>query len=208
MTSEFWDTRYAASPLVWSSTPNIWVEQIAKDMPAGRVLDLAGGDGRNSLWLAARGWDATVVDFSHVALDRAQQFASERGVDVSHLHTVQADLFEYVPSRRHFDLVLVVYLHLAPAERGLIMRKAADAVAPGGSLLIVGHDLANLANGIGGPQDPAVLYTAADLARDIASAGFDVLRAERITREVATDEGVRQALDALLLARRPIDATV
>ena len=71
MNSSTWDERYAGTDLVWSTTPNQWVEQVADGLAPGRDLDLAGGEGRNALWLAARGWQATVVDFSQVALDRA-----------------------------------------------------------------------------------------------------------------------------------------
>ncbi|GAA2260632.1 hypothetical protein GCM10010402_15210 [Actinomadura luteofluorescens] len=98
--------------------------------------------------------------------------------------------------------MIVAYLQVGEQVRRHALRAAAEAVAPGGLLLVVGHDSDNLAHGVGGPQDPAVLYTAQDAASDIAGTGLQVLRAEPRTREVVTDEGPRSAIDAFLLARR------
>jgi SAM-dependent methyltransferase len=201
--SSTWDERYSGNDLVWSATPNLWVEEAAADVPPGRVLDLAGGEGRNALWLVDRGWQATVVDFSQVALDRSRTLASERlGADEGRLVTVRADLLTYQPEASAFDLVLVIYVQMPAEARRTVMRMAATAVAPGGLLFVVAHDSTNLTAGIGGPQDPTVLYTAEDVASDIAGAGLEVERCEAVLRAVATDDGSIDAVDALLLARR------
>lgn len=204
MDSTLWDERYAASDLVWSATPNIWVEEVTGDLMPGTALDLAGGEGRNALWLAERGWQATVVDFSHVATDRAQRLAAERlGADSSRLRTEQADLLSYSPRSRYYDLVLVVYFQVPAEQRWLVMRTAAEAVAPGGRLVIVAHDTANLTEGVGGPQNADVLYTPADLIEDLDGTGLIIERAETVERSVPTDEAPRMALDALVVALRP-----
>jgi SAM-dependent methyltransferase len=200
-----WNQRYADSELVWSAAPNIWVEQLTKDLLPGRALDIAAGEGRNALWLAARGWHATAVDFSQVALQRARTLAKEqlRG-DAGALETVEADVQTWVPQPRSYDLVLVVYLHLPEQQRSPIMRAAAEAVAPGGTLLIVGHDLENLTSGHGGPQDPAVLYRPSDVVTDIEQAQLVVVRADTAVRSLTDSQGQpAEALDALVLARRP-----
>ncbi|MBK9739830.1 MAG: class I SAM-dependent methyltransferase [Actinobacteria bacterium] len=204
MDSSHWDERYAASDLVWSATPNMWVEQLTADLTPGTAVDLAGGEGRNALWLAERGWQATVVDFSQVALDRAQQWAAERlGADAHRLRTEQADLLAYAPPARAYDLVLVVYLQVPADQRRPVMRAAAEAVAPGGRLLIVAHDTENLSRGVGGPQAPEVLYSPADLLADLAGTGLTIDRAETVERPVQSEAGLRQALDALVVAIRP-----
>jgi hypothetical protein len=83
------------------------------------------------------------------------------------------------------------------------MRRAAEAVAPGGTLLIVGHDLQNLTSGHGGPQDPAVLYRPGDIVADIEPAQLVIVRNETATRSLTDDQGQPvEALDALVLARR------
>ncbi|MGI5420439.1 class I SAM-dependent methyltransferase [Actinomadura luteofluorescens] len=203
MDSAGWDRRYAGHELVWSAGPNRWVEEVAADLPAGTALDLAAGEGRNALWLAERGWEVTAVDFSAVGLERARSLAARRlGEHAGRIRLVEADLREYTPARQAADLVIVAYLQVGEQVRRHALRAAAEAVAPGGLLLVVGHDSDNLAHGVGGPQDPAVLYTAQDAASDIAGTGLQILRAEPRTREVVTDEGPRSAIDAFLLARR------
>lgn len=204
MSNDMWNERYAASPLVWSATPNMWIEQLTADLPAGRALDLAAGEGRNALWLVERGWDATAVDFSEVALDRARQLAEDRlGGDAARFHTERADLLTYSAEPRHFDLVVIVYLQVPAGPRRTVMRAAAEAVAPGGHMIVIAHDSENLERGIGGPQDPAVLYTAHDVVDDLDGTGLSVERAETATRPVQTDAGPREALDALVIAVRP-----
>jgi SAM-dependent methyltransferase len=201
--SSTWDERYAGSDLVWSATPNQWVEQVAVGLAPGRVLDLAGGEGRNALWLADLGWQATVVDFSQVALDRACALAAERfGADDERLVTVRADLLTYQPEPGSYDLVLVVYLQLSAEARRTALLMAATAVAPGGMLLVVAHDSTNLTVGVGGPQDPHVLYTCGDVEADLAGTGLVIERSEAVLRTVETESGPREAIDALLVAVR------
>lgn len=204
MESVDWDRRYATKDLLWSAGPNRWVEEVGLELPPGRALDLAAGEGRNALWLVERGWTATAVDFSAVALDRARKLAADRlGERAGRLELIEADLREYVPEPGGYDLVISAYFQVGAELRRQVMRAAATAVAPGGLLLVVAHDSDNLLHGVGGPQDPTVLYTAHDVASDIAGRGLDVVRAETRGREVETEDGPRTALDAFLLARRP-----
>lgn len=205
MDSLDWDERYSGNELVWSASPNQWVELITAELPAGRVLDLAGGEGRNALWLVDRGWQATVVDFSQVALDRANALATERfGAQSLRLETVRADLLGYQPEPVAYDLVLVIYLHVADSARRTMMRRAAGAVAPGGLLLVVAHDSRILGADVDGPQDPSLRYTAEDVAKDIADTDLVVELSEAGRRQVVTEDGTREALDAILLARRSL----
>ena len=206
MDSLGWNQRYADSELVWSAAPNIWVVQLTQDLPPGTALDVAAGEGRNALWLAACGWHVTAVDFSAVALQRAASLAKRRlGDDAGNLQTLEADVATWVPPERSFDLVLVAYLHLPSRQRSAVMSAAAAAVAPGGTLLVVGHDLANLSSGHGGPQDPAALYSPADIVADIEPAQLTVVRAETAVRPLTDAQGQPvEALDALVLAQRPV----
>jgi SAM-dependent methyltransferase len=193
-----WDARYAAADLVWGGQPNRFVaEQFAGQRP-GRALDLGAGEGRNAVWLARLGWQVTAVDFSPVAVDRGRRLASERGMTVD---WVQADLRDYRPDPAAFDAVVIAYLHLAPADRTGVLRRAVTALAPGGTLFVVGHDLINLDEGTGGPQAPDLLYTPERIAGDLSD--LTVTRAERVHREVATPAGTARAVDTLVCARRP-----
>jgi SAM-dependent methyltransferase len=204
MDSTAWNQRYEGSELVWSATPNVFVQQLTEGLPAGTALDIAAGEGRNALWLAARGWQVTAVDFSAVALQRADSLAQKQlGSDAGRLVTLEADLETWVPQEHSYDLVLVVYLQVPEKQRSAVMRRAAEAVAPGGTLLVVGHDLANLTSGHGGPQDPTVLYRPGDIVADIQPARLVIVRDETVTRSLTDDQGQpAEALDALVLARR------
>ncbi len=93
-----------------------------------------------------------------------------------------------------------MYLHLPEAARRVVLGRAAAAVAPGGTLLVVGHDITNPQVGWGGPQDEAVLYGPDDVAADLT--GLDILKATRVERPVPTDEGDKVAIDALVRATR------
>jgi len=192
-----WDERYAGEELLWRADPNRFLVSETAALPPGRALDLACGEGRNAVWLATVGWTVTGVDFSAVALDKARRLAADRGVTVE---WVNADLLHWDPDGAGWDLVVVLYLHLPREQRRAVHARAASALAPGGTVLVVGHDLANLSAGHGGPQDPAVLFTPADVADDLAA--LDVVRAESVQRPVSTDAGEVMAIDALVRAVR------
>ncbi|WP_300007499.1 class I SAM-dependent methyltransferase [Pseudonocardia sp.] len=197
MDATAWDQRYAGTELVWSGEPNRTVAAEVTGLPAGRALDLAAGEGRNAVWLAQQGWTVTAVDFSAAGLDKARRLAEQHGVAVE---TVQADVTTYRPESGHHDLVVVAYLQLPAEVLTPVLAAAAEALAPGGTLLLVGHDRANLTDGVGGPQDPAVLHTVEEVTA--ALAGLDVVRAERIRRPVQVDGEERSAIDTLVRALR------
>jgi SAM-dependent methyltransferase len=199
MDSDTWDQRYAGREFVWTSEANRFLIEEAAALAPGRAIDLACGEGRNAVWLAERGWQVTGVDFSKVGLEKARRLAHARGARVD---WIAADLLRFRPDLQAFDLVLVFYLQVPAAQRTPIVRAAADAVGPGGVLLLVGHDSSNIEHGYGGPQNPAVLYTAEDIARDLHGSALRLERAERVERPVETAEGRRLALDALVRASR------
>lgn len=200
-----WDERYAASELVWSATPNQWVVQIAGALTPGRALDLAAGEGRNAIWLVEQGWEVTAVDFSAIAAERARELAQARlGEAAARLTVVVGDATQ--PQGDGFDLVLFSYLHLPAAQWQQALAAAVGACTPGGRVVIIGHARRNLTEGVGGPQDPQILYdpeqVIALLDGLLADLAVDVERADIEQREVTTDAGERIALDTVVVARR------
>lgn len=198
MDAQTWNQRYAATDLMWSAGPNMFVEELCRDLTPGRSIDLAAGEGRNAIWLAEQGWESTAVDYADVAIDKARQIADRRGVTIT---TEVADLTVYEPTAGGYDLVLVAYLQLPHEQLDPILRKAAAAVAPGGTFLLVCHDRENLEHGYGGPQHVDVLTTPEQALAALGD-GFQVERSEVAERHVQTDDGERVALDTLVLARR------
>ncbi|WP_375498545.1 class I SAM-dependent methyltransferase [uncultured Jatrophihabitans sp.] len=191
-----WDARYAASTSVWGGAPNRWVEQEVRDLPPARALDLACGEGRNAIWLATRGWHVVAVDFSAVALDKGRAAEPpDAGIE-----WISADATTYEVDQP-VDLALLCYLQLPAPLRAAAVQHAARALDPGGVLLVIAHDSRNLVDGTGGPQDPAVLYTAAEVMNDLAGTDLELEKAEEVLRPVENAE--RPAIDALLRVRRP-----
>jgi len=195
-----WDARYSEKELLWTAEPNRFVVEVASDLAPGVALDLAGGEGRNAVWLAERGWRVTVLDWSKVALEKGRTLAAARGV-ASDCAFMEADLVDWEPAKAGADLVLVVYLHLPAPHRAGVWRHAAAAVRPGGRLVVIGHDSSNLTEGYGGPQDPAVLFTAEEVA-GVLGKTMTVERSERVERPVETEDGMRVALDNVTVAVR------
>jgi SAM-dependent methyltransferase len=192
-----WDARYGATDTLWSFAPNRFLVEEVEPLRPGRALDLACGEGKNALWLAARGWRATAVDFSQVALDRGRGVAEREGLEID---WIAAHVIAWTAPARTFDLVAILYLHLRHGLLRPVLRGAADAVAPGGVLLVVGHDSFNLTDGYGGPRDPEILFTPDDVTAELE--GLRIDRAERVRRPVVTAEGEQTAIDALVRAVR------
>ena len=200
MDSQQWDERYAGAEFEWSMHPNQFAAAELAGLPPGRALDLAAGEGRNSVWLAERGWSVTAVDFSRVGLDKGRKLSAARGVDEAQVHWIVADLRDYEPERDAYDLALIAYLQVSPALRATVLARAAAALVPGGTAFVVGHDLTNLTEGTGGPQELDVLYTPEAVRAELP--GLRVVRAERVHRTVEQDSGSATAIDTLVRAVR------
>ena len=99
MDSQEWDQRYAGTGLVWTAEPNRFVVAELQDLAPGQALDVAAGEGRNAVWLAARGWQVTAVDFSAAGLDKGRRLAQARGVAIDWVH---ADVRDYQPGAASF----------------------------------------------------------------------------------------------------------
>ena len=131
-----WDERYAGSDRMFSGNPNSALVHEVAGLTPGRALDVGCGEGDDAIWLAAQGWTVTAVDVSEVALRRAAHNAEQAGLTVNFQ---RHDLTETFPDGT-YDLVSSQFLYSYgdfPRER--ILRRAAEAVAPGGVLLIESH---------------------------------------------------------------------
>jgi SAM-dependent methyltransferase len=189
-----WDQRHAAGEPIEAAEPDPTLVAAIGSLRPGRALDLGAGDGRNATWLARQGWHVTAVDFSRVAIERGRARAAAEGVEVDWR---LADLLEWTPEARAYDLVTLFFIHLPREERRTVYARAADAVAIGGTLLVVAHDRTNPASGIGGPQDPDVLVSPAEVAAELT--GFRVERAETVRRPAWDGRG---PIDAIVRAVR------
>ena len=186
-----WDGRYSERGAMWGSEPNRFVVEAVAGLDTGTALDLACGQGRNSMWLAEQGFTVTGFDLSPVAIEQAAAVAAEAGLGIEF---ESVDLLTWEPGRRTWDLVLLAYLHLPEEMRKTVHATAASAVAPGGRIVVVAHHLDNLNRGTGGPPNPDWLFTEDQLALDFAA--LDIVRNEMVVRP--TDNG--DALDVVCVA--------
>jgi len=211
MDRDAWDARYAEAEHLghlWGAEPNRFVVEVVEGLHPGRALDLGCGEGRNARWLSAGGWRVCAVDFSPVAIERARAAAAATGLGPDVLEFVEADVCTWEPPAGAFDLVLLAYLHLPAPQRTSVLDRAAAALAAGGTLCLVGHDVVNLTEGYGGPQDPSVLCGVEEVATAVTDTGLFVRLAERRIREVDTPDGPRRAVDHVVVATRPEGADV
>ena len=197
MNSDSWNARYreaaAQADTVWSLEPNAWVAETVASLEPGTAVDLAAGEGRNALWLASLGWQVTAVDFAAVGLATGAGRAERLGLEVD---WKKADATTW-RSPEPVDLVVIAYLQLPADELATAIGNAAASLAPGGRLVLIGHDRDNLERGVGGPQDPAVLLTVDELRT--AASGLEIVECRQYERQTADG---RTAIDAILVAQK------
>lgn len=136
---DFWDQRYAESARTWSGNVNSAVADVVTTLDPGTALDLGCGEGADVLWLAKHGWQATGVDISPIAVQRAEQAAEDQGLSPDQVRFIAADLASWNTSEM-FQLVTASFLQ-SPVEfdRADALLAAQQLVAPGGHLLVTSH---------------------------------------------------------------------
>lgn len=122
-----------------SRPPNAYLLAVTGDLEPGVALDAGCGHGSEALWLAAAGWQVMAVDFSATALEHGRASAEAAGADIAgRIEWREVDLGSWEPPRDRFDLVSCLYVHVAGSVPDMV-RRLGDSVAPGGTLLLVGH---------------------------------------------------------------------
>jgi SAM-dependent methyltransferase len=199
----YWEERYSGSTTVWSGRPNAQLVAEATDLAPGTALDAGCGEGGDAIWLAGRGWQVTAVDISGAAVRRGQEHAATHEEQVAkRIEWIEADLTAWQPGEGRYDLVATHFLHLPGARDGLFGRLA-EAVAPGGTLLVVGHDLSDPRAAAAHHQAEGRQFTAEEVAADLDPDGWDISFAGARTREATDHEGNEIiASDTVLCARR------
>jgi thioredoxin reductase/SAM-dependent methyltransferase len=200
-----WDHRYQGAQM-WSGNPNGTLVNEVGGLAPGRALDVGAGEGGDAIWLAARGWKVTASDISQRALDRVGAEAGRRGLRVE-CHRADANASGAFPAAA-FDLVSAQYASIprTPDDRGV--RNLLGAVAPGGTLLIVSHDLEPMRAAVGTPGHPQVFDPDAyvrvdDFAAALAgSAAWDIELHEKRDRPAGAASAAHHVHDVVLRARR------
>ena len=199
-----WEEHYGAKPRVWSGRVNTRLAEIVPRLTGIRALDLGCGEGADARWLAAHGWEVVAVDVSTPAWARAAEDAQARGV-LSRIDFQAHDLEQTFPEGS-FDLVSAQFFH-TPLEmdRTAVLRRAADAVAPGGTLLIVDHGEAPPWAKFGGHDHHHEFPSAQDVLAGLAldTAQWQPVRVGSAEREAVGPDGEHATLvDNVIELRR------
>jgi len=200
MDSQDWDTRYKSADNIWSLTPNEFVSQYLEHLPTGSMIDLAGGEGRNALWFASRGWQVENVEFSKVALSKYCDRAIEMDL-LDRCKATHADVTEDISYALHnVDLGVIAYLHINSTGLGKAIQSLVSNIKPGGTFFGIWHARENLVDGYGGPQDPEVIPTKAEMQEALVASGISGASMELKERRVNVGEEIKTAIDLVVVA--------
>jgi len=194
-----WEERYASKPAVWSGNPNPQLVAEVTGVAPGRALDIGSGEGADVIWLAQQGWRVTGLDFSRVALERAAAHAEEAGVAAA-TEWRHADLRTWSPGEERWDLVTSQFMHQPHGGMVGIVRTLAEAVAPGGTLLVVGHHPGDVDTGLRWSIGQA-LFTPDDLLPALHADAWDVVTEVRERTVPGPDGDPVVVRDSVLVAR-------
>jgi 2-polyprenyl-3-methyl-5-hydroxy-6-metoxy-1,4-benzoquinol methylase len=196
-----WEERYAGAEKIWSGNPNPQLVAEVAGLTPGTALDVGCGEGGDVIWLARRGWRVTGADFSANGLARAARHAAEAGV-ADRTDWWQVDARTFAADGRSYDLVTTHFLHPPDGAMVEVTRRLAEAVAPGGYLLVVGHAPSEVF-----AQLTATHRRAMFLAEDLLPAlsdRFEALVVEQRPRTTTRDGVTVDIDDSTLLARRTV----
>lgn len=179
-----WDARFAGEDYLFGTEPNQFLASCGALIgDAGRVLCVADGEGRNSVWLAAQGLEVEAFDASPVGVAKARRLAAERGVSVR-FHVADVDGWEW--PQEAYDVVVAIYIQFSPpAQRRRVFARIARALRPGGLFLLEGYRAEQLAYGTGGPRVRDQLYTESQLRSELSAFTVEEVR----SYDAAIDEG-------------------
>jgi len=198
---DFWEERWSSvlrerGDQIARRPPNAYLAAEAEDLPPGEALDAGCGHGSETLWLAARGWNVTAVDFSTVALAHARSTAEALGTDVAErIDWLEGDLATWAPQPGRYDLVICLYLHV-PGSVDELVRRVAAGVAHGGTLLLVGHRPVDPATGAPTPAAGQVQISVETAVAALEPDNWEIAVAEERPRAQAGS-----GVDAVICAR-------
>lgn len=194
-----WDERYGGADYVYGTEPNDFLRGQIENLPPGRVLCVAEGEGRNAVFLAEHGFTVTAIDQSAVGLAKAKHLAAERGVQIE---TVVTDLADFSIEPNSWDAIVSIFAHTPPPVRRHVHSEAIRGLKPGGAFLLEAYRPEQLEYKTGGPPVVEMMMTLELLRAELP--GLDVEYAQETVRDV--NEGklhTGQGAVVQLLARKP-----
>ena len=204
--AEYWNEKFSATDeLIYTETVNRFVEELASPIVAGKkkgkVIDLAGGEGRNSVWFAERGWQAENIDISSAGLTKFLAFAERRGVSEK-VFANCADATGFESVLYPVDLGVVAYLQIKQESLAEALECLVDQIKPGGHLIGVWHSRDNMDNDYNGPRDADVRPSVATITEMLSGLPVEIEVLENRDGQVQTKEGLKPSVTLVLLAKK------
>ena len=205
MDAEGWDKKFDVPDYIYTKDVNRFVKELCEPIiekigPVGKVIDLAGGEGRNSVWFAEHGWQAENIDFSSKALTKFLAFAEERNVSVN-CFANRADATGFESVLTPVDIGVCAYLQIPKSDLEDALDNLIENIRSGGYLVGVWHALDNLENGFGGPQDPAVLPSESSMRQFLKQYDLEIEFLGNRDGQVQTSQGLKPSITLVLLAK-------
>jgi len=204
MDSAYWDAKFAVDEYIYTKIENRFVKEFCESLDPGTAIDLAGGEGRNTVWLATLGWQVENIDISPAGLAKSKRLAEEFGVSARCIETLGSGT-DFVSTLAPVDLAVVAYLQIPQSELHQSLVRAIHNLKPGGHLCGVWHSRNNLTEGFGGPQNPEVLPTVEELAQVLIDQPVQVDTLEIRDGQVQTKDGLKPSKTLVLFATKIAD---
>jgi SAM-dependent methyltransferase len=199
MDKAFWDQKYSVDEYVYTTEVNRFVKEHLSELPPGKMIDLAGGEGRNTIFFAERGWQAENVDVSSVGLEKCHKLAAERQVS-DLVFTTNASALEFESKLAPVDLGLCAYLQIPQKDLAVALSLLVGNIKQGGVFFGVWHALESLKDGFGGPQNPEVLPSEESMAEILAELPLNVQFITNRDGQVQTKDGLKPSITLTAMA--------
>ncbi|MDP2365385.1 MAG: class I SAM-dependent methyltransferase [Ignavibacteria bacterium] len=182
MNKDFWNNRYTEKEFAYGTEPNEFFKEQIEKLKSGRALFLGEGEGRNAVYAAKLGWQVDAVDFSSSARDKALKLAEENNVKINY---EVCDLNDYKYKENHYDLVVMIFVHLPIEVRKILFRNAVRSLNQNGKMIIEVFSKEQIKNSSGGPQSIELLYSENDILSLVKDLRIETME----SKVIELDEG-------------------
>ena len=193
MDKAFWDSKYSVDEYIYTKEVNRFVKESLSDLKPAKMIDLAGGEGRNTVFFAEKGWQAENIDLSSVGLEKCLALAKERGVS-DKVVTTNASALDFQSKLAPVDLGVCAYLQIPQADLEVAITGLVESISPGGVFFGVWHALENLKEGFGGPQNPEVLPSTQSMTALLSKLPLEISFVTNRDGQVQTREGLKPSI--------------
>jgi 2-polyprenyl-3-methyl-5-hydroxy-6-metoxy-1,4-benzoquinol methylase len=179
---EFWNNRYAEKDFAYGTEPNDFLKDELEKLPAGKILFVCEGEGRNAVFAAKQNWIVEAFDLSKEGKRKASLLAKQNNVSINY-QIANASTIEY--SENSFHVVVLIYAHFPETIRKSVHERIVSWLKPGGIVVLEAFNPNQLNNTSGGPKDLTMLYT-----KEIMTDDFKNLMVQQISTEtIELNEG-------------------